>query len=425
MRTIGNDAQLGWGLAPIIIVVILAVLSCVLYAQDVPGGPNVFGVYVDPSGSLGYREKDAAAQLAQLRLGPTTRQAEGKLHYLSLARLFGEVRANLDSQRPLTAEQRYLQGLTQIRYVFLYPEAGDLVLAGPAEPFVESANLQPRGKLTGRPILHLDDLITALRTAHQRDPQPFGCSIDPPEQSVQRGQEVLRRYGNRSRRELADALASELGPQQIRFFGTPPDSRTALICVAADYKLKRESIGIDPPPIAGLGNSIDNSRVAGNAFWFELCYEPLLVSPDSTAYALRGPRLQLKTGHVPFDDKGATPRAQAYARQFSAKMEQIALRSPLYAELQNIADLALVASLIRHDRLAQKAKVDLGWLLADDSIYAVETVRVPRFTETLVNYTNGSLAAGGVRLNAAPALKSRETDEAGVLTPLKAVRSRP
>jgi len=180
------------------------------------------------------------------------------------------------------------------------------------------------------------------------------------------------------------------------------------------------------PPVPGLGNSIDNSRPAGNAFWFETLYEPLLVSPDSTAYAIRGPRLQLKTGHVPFDEKGATPKAQAYAKSFSAKLPLIASNNPIYADLQNIADLSLLANLIRQDKLAQRANLDLTWLL-DDSTCHTQSIPVPRSTDTLVNYTNGSLAAGGVSLSVAPYLSpsSRQIDTTNTLTPLSPKRPKP
>ena len=428
MRTIRTNTHFAWTLTPIIAILLIALISCLMGAQaPIPGQPNVFGIYVDPAGSLQFREKDASAQLAQLRARSTTQPSDANLHYLSLPKLFAEVRATLQAHKPLPTNLQYLHGLTQIRYLFLYPNENDLVIAGPAEPFSPPTTLQPLGKLSARPLLHLDDLVTALRIAHsQNPPQPFGCSIDPPDHSVQTGQEILKQYANRPRNELADALALALGPQQIRFFGTPPDSRTAFVCAAADYKLKRLSIGLDPPPLPGLGNSIDNSRPAGNAFWFETLYQPLLVSPDSTAYAIRGPRLQLKTGHVPFDEKGATPKAQAYAKLFSAKLPLIAAATPIYADLQNIADLSLLANLIRQDNLAQRANLDLTWLL-DDSLYHTQSIPIPRSTDTLVNYTNGSLAAGGVSLSVAPYLSpsSRQIDTTNTLTPLKQSRPKP
>jgi hypothetical protein len=272
----------------------------------------------------------------------------------------------------------------------------------------------------------LDDLVVAMRlaAAHQHV-RTFGCSIDPPDHSVQIGQQVLAEYGGRSRRELADALVKALGPQQVRFFGVPEHTRVAFACVAADYMLKRYSIGLDPMPIPGIGHSIDNTRAAGNGFWFETLYEPLLVSAGHNAFAIRGPRLQLKAGAVPFDEQGATPKAKAWAKQITEKLPALAAAVPLYADLQNIADLALLAKLIRQDNLDQRVGWDSDWVM-DESAYRVKTVAVPRSTDTLVNYTSGSLAAGGVGLSvqAWVAHSNRQLDRENVLTAVRETAAR-
>jgi len=53
---------------------------------------------------------------------------------------------------------KYLHGLTQLRYVFVYPHEKDLVLGGPAEPWV-AKETSVTGKRSGRPMLQLDDFV--------------------------------------------------------------------------------------------------------------------------------------------------------------------------------------------------------------------------------------------------------------------------
>jgi len=385
-------------LACFVVWLFILMVPCLAPAQISGGTYMIAGVYVDTDGTLRLRQKDAADELNKIRVRARTTQPAGNdnVRFVSLPKLFAEARALIQAGRELPPEIRYLSGLTQVRYVLVYPQEKDLVIAGPAEPIDSPASPQPKGRHTGRPVLQLDDLVVALRmAADQAGPQPFGCSIDPPANSVETGQEVLKQYGSRSRKELADALVQAIGPQQVRFFGVPADTRVAFVCVAADYQLKRYSIGLDAIPVAGIGHSIDSSRPAGNRFWFETLYEPLLVSRDGNAFELRGQRLQLRAGDLPFEESDATPKAKAFARLFTAKMPALAAAVPLFADLQNLADLSLLANLIRRDKLDQRIAWDLGWVRAAEG-YRVKTVPVPRATDTLVNFTSGSLAAGGV-----------------------------
>src|SRR5207244_10684117 len=124
------------------------------------------------------------------------------------------------STNPLSDDVQYLQGLTQIHSILLYPDDHNLIIAGPSEDIDATNSLQPRGKLTGRPVLQLDDLIAALRRANGPDGhKPFGCSIDPPANAVERAQAVLQRVGSSDRARLAEEMRREMGPQQVRLFG--------------------------------------------------------------------------------------------------------------------------------------------------------------------------------------------------------------
>ncbi len=397
-------------------------------AQQVPPGnppPQVFGISVNPNGAIEYRQRDANAELNKIKsrrpLKESPADLDKRLKFVSLVKISTELRNSIESNKPLSNDVKYLQGLTQIHYILLYPDDKDLIIAGPSEDIDATNQLQPRGKLTGRPVLQLDDLIAALRRASGPDARkPFGCSIDPPPNAVERAKAVLDRVGSSDRALLAREMAREMGPQQVRLFGTPPDSRLAFICVAADYQLKRYTTVTDPFPLPGIGHPVDNSRPAGNGFWFEMNYDKLLVNADNTAYEVRGPRLQMKVGAIPFDAKGATERAKAWAVQVNKNIPALAAAAPIYADLQNIADLALLASLIQKDKLAQRVSWDMSFLL-DASKYTTKTIPTPRTCDTIVNYAAGSLTAGGVSLDPGSSLSddNRETDEKGALAPIR------
>ena len=275
------------------------------------------------------------------------------------------------------------------------------------------------GKKSGRPVLQLDDLVMAMRTAEEGGGRLFGCGIDPSPESVKKAEVVAREMAAASRADRLAALQQALGPQTVRVFGTQADTRFAFICVAADYELKRFAMGLHRSPILGMGNAVDSTRSAANKFWFEMSYEPILVSADGNSFGLRGQRLAVKNGQFDFDPRGATPKATAWAKQFSKNIPTLSAAVPLFAELQNIADEAVLANLIRHDRLDQKIGWDRSPLL-DDKTFPVKRIPVPRTADTLVNATNGSLVAGGVMLEIGPIVTGkRQKDDNNTMDPIR------
>jgi len=127
----------------------------------------------------------------------------------------------------------------------------------------------------------------------------------------------------------------------------------------------------------------------------------------------------MKVGAIPFDTKGATERAKAWAAKVNQNIPALAAAAPIYADLQNVADLALLASLIQKDKLAQRASWDMS-LLLDSSKYGTRSIPIPRTCDTIVNYAAGSLTAGGVSLDPGSSLsnQNRESDEQGTLKPI-------
>ena len=382
------------------------------------------GVYLDADGVVRHRQTVSKEELAAMRARAKAARDGAKdqqLAYMSLPRLFAQVRALRESHHEVPEELRYLGGLTQVRYVFAFPSEHDLVIAGPAEPWHVARGHEDvveyvAGTRTGRPILQLDDLIVALRTAREGNGKLFGCGIYPSPDSIKIADDIAQRMASATRAQRMEAMRTRLGPQEVRIFGTRNDTRMAFVCVAADYELKRFAMGLDRAPGIEIGNGVDHSRSAANKFWFEASYEPLLVSKDGNSFEVRGQRLAVRAGQFDFDPRGATEKAKTFAEKFTKNLPALSAAVPLFAELQNVADEALVANLLRRDRLPQKVGWDDAWLM-DEAACPVATVPVPRKADTLVGYTNGSLVAGGVMLTLAPSVadSARRADADGSL----------
>jgi hypothetical protein len=97
-------------------------------------------------------------------------------------------------------------------------------------------------------------------------------------------------------------------------------------------------------------------------------------------------------------------------------MPQLAQAAPIYADLQNLADLSLLVALIRQEKLAAKAGWDFAWAM-DEENCPVRKVPVARQTATLANFSSGSVVAGGVSLgvDTVVAKDQREADGSGTL----------
>lgn len=390
-----------------VIAAVVAVVGVSALAFGQTTQPQLGGVKIDPEGMISARTKDAT--LASKRDGK-----KPGLAYVSLPGLMKKLQDDAAAGKKTADDVRYMGGLTQIRYVLVYPEQHDIVIAGPAEVLDTSNPHQAVGKSTGRPALRLDDLVTLLRASEsnrgarkQNYGRVIGCSIDVPADAMEKSRAVLRDNPKATNAQLADAMRKAIGPQTVRLFGLPTDTTVALSLVAADFTMKRMSLGLEPIPVAGVSNAVEPGKFAASRFWFEPSYEPLAVSEDGLTYEIKGVRLQLKSGVQMFDTHGATDASKAFAAGFSKKFGDLAARVPEFADLQNVSDLTLVLQLLRDDGLTKKAGVDWSWVLDPDN-YAVATVPTPKFAETQVAFSSGAVAAGGVSLQFHGVVASRE-----------------
>jgi hypothetical protein len=346
----------------------------------------VGGVKVDANGVLthpeagDFRELQEAWQTGMQRV-PDDLAQPVELRFVSLRNLEAEADRALETGRPLPDAVRYLAGLQRVRFVLVYPDQKDIVLAGPAEGWRANALGSVVGKASGRPVLLLDDLIVALRVAESSNASGISCSIDPTPEGLQRMQQLsqeLARSQNMAPQVAGRQMEQAVGPQKITVTGVPATSHFARVLVAADFRMKRLAMGFEPSPLAGMPSFMDlvSSRRGGAnnmmpRWWLAPKYEPLRRDDGGLAWELRGQGVQcmneeqfLTEGNI--QRTGRTdPTAQRWADTFTEKFDALAHEDSAFGELRNVMDLAVVAALIAKEQLQERSGLQIPRLRQD------------------------------------------------------------
>ena len=375
-------------------------------------GSAVGGIAIDADGIVRTLDRGALESLAAERrqaLAAADLPGEpGGLRKVSLARIAAAVAAG----RPLPADMLFLGGLERITHVFVDPDGHDIVLAGPADKPTVDATGTVVGATRGRPLLMLEDLVVALRAIDQARAGGMTCSIDPTPQGIAELQQFLaaQRTIGPDPAAIFRGMEEALGPQTVTIGGVPADSRFARVLVAADYRMKRIGMGLDPSGIKELPSYL--ALVSPNAkaatlprFWLEAEYDPIARDADELAWRLAGRRMTCRTESDAFG-AGAVQRGRgrgdAAGEKWCAAMTThyaaLAARHPVFAELETCVDLAVVAALIHGRQFAARAGLDLAPLLDAEALplprYEVPT-RVPTVATGVRKGTTWVLSASG------------------------------
>ncbi len=359
-----------------------------------------------------------------------------ELRKLSLKRLDAAIRECLDKGEPLPDSISCLGGLQAIRYVLVDLRQNDIILIGPAEAWKLNERGAIVGETTGRPVLLLDDLLVALRAARAPVRSVISCSIEPTAEGIQRLNNFTRgrrRIGNPQ--ATAMGFEQNLGPQKISVTGVPDTSHFARVLVAADYRMKRIGMSLEPAPIPGLPGFLQlipaNARRAGNVlprWWLAPDHEPLLRDADGLTWELRGVSVKAMAESDFFDAAGtrretvqADPASQKWADMMTERYGELATAEPVFGQLRNCMDLAIVAALIVGESLPEKAQVQLPMLL-DEGPLATAELPAPKQVDSKATVAKKGrtwfVACGGVQINPWAIVQSAE--QSGTLA---AVRS--
>ena len=377
---------------------------------------GVGGVLIDAEGAITVERVPASRRPQRRRPLPLATESRA----VSLRELLEEIVAR-GAAGP-TDEQRHLAGLLRVDAVVIAPD--DVLIAGPAIAYRvgPAGTIEPTEPAAAEwPKLWLEDLLLALEHVAGGGGE-VGCSIDMTPEGLQRLQRYVQANSQPVRAAAAAArypkMAEALGTQTVRLFGLPETSHAAAVAVRADVRLKRIALGLEPSGVSRVKSQLAMLRPGGNAvqrWWFAPKYDPITVAVDDAAsvYRITGPRLQVLAQDevVAADgsrsDAGATRGStEAFAKQFSRYVDDVAEQRPSIRELQGLTDLYLVAALLlRHERDRPEGAAPLAW----DVLGAVQAAAVtpsslpaPRTIESLANAKRaGSLViglVGGVKI---------------------------
>lgn len=367
-----------------------------------PEGVMRMQVHADPTGQLTRQRVAAARDNLAADIAATS-----DLRKVSLTRLEAVIAERLQTSSGLGDDMLHLAGLTRLKYVFYYPDSGDIVIAGPAEGWMTDASGRSVGIKSKQPTLHLEDLIVALRmyapeTAgvdNDASSPVIGCSIDPTQEGLARFQNFLRQVGGTATPAdtdyIVNGLRESLGLQDVRILGVPENTHFARVMVEADYRMKLIGIGLEQPPIrlasyVHSARPADVSRNAMQRWFFVPDYECVRVSDDGLAMELVGDGVKLIGADEVVGTDGVRRKAtrvdkasQLFVTGFTKKYGQLARRSPVFAQLRNLIDVSIAAAYIKDNDLYTDADWNLG-VFADESQVSVEHYPVVRQVATAV-----------------------------------------
>ncbi len=371
-----------------------SVCSSVLAGNSNFRNSSVGGVSINVEGVVGPPSETGLKQhLAQLR--KNVKSPEGALNTpaeLRMVSLRGLEAACADALKnnmgQLPDEVKFLAGLQRIQYVFVYPEANDIVLAGPGEGWRVADDASIVGVTTGLPVLHLDDLLVAMRTVHEARRGGISVSIDPTAEGNRNLQQFFDSQRGRPLNptpQFEAAAKQAFGPQMVTLIGVPETSHFARVLVAADYRMKRLAMNLEKSPVRGLGSylsMIKSSRAAGsvNPRWWMACnYDPMAASDDKLAWELRGPGVKVMTEDEFTNEDGTvagtgrtSTAAKRWADNMTAKYAELSEADPVFGELRNLMDMCVVSALIEKERLCEVAGCSLPLLTGTNADLQVE-----------------------------------------------------
>lgn len=323
-------------------------------------------------------EADQAKIREALAKGSADIHDSTELRMISLKGLNAAIEKSITDGTPLSAEIQYMAGLQRIEYVVLSEDESDIILAGPGEGWTTNAKGNVVGKDSGMPVIHLQDFLIAMRSVDSaRQGQGVSVSIDPTAEGIRKWNQFSStgQFDPSLRTRIEEAL----GPQTVSLTGVPKDSHFSRVLLAADYKMKRLAMGLEPAPLRELPSIIEtigrnDVRLKRSAprMWMECNYEPVAKDKDGTIWQLSGQGVRTQTEDTKFAADGSKVRtgskmkiAENWANSMTDNYEQLSAKEPIFRELRNIMDLSVVAAIIRNEDLKGRVGLELDMLVGD------------------------------------------------------------
>jgi hypothetical protein len=118
----------------------------------------------------------------------------------------------------------------------------------------------------------------------------------------------------------------------------------------------------------------------------------VLATKDRAAFEIRGQGVKVLSENELLTAQGKRVHTgksdelnTQFTQSFTEKFPELAAKYPVYAELRNLCDMALVCALIREEKLAEKTNWHAPWLGSADG-FPVQLATAPREVETVINH---------------------------------------
>lgn len=387
---------------------------------------NYYGMgYRSMVGGIAIDTESALRSLARVEMESLSKQIRSKLdavpsdldqttnlRKISLRGLADQAREAQKNKKSIPESVLYLGGLTAISHIVAVPEEKDIYLVGPAEGWTTNLQGEIVGKDSGKPVLLFEDLLTLLRAWNVDRPEVISCSIEPTKDALQR---VARLPLIRDPEQNRIAHENAMGMMKVLFTGVPDTSRIAFVLAAADYKMKRLSLGFEPAPVNGLASYPSLIRRSSSSytprFWLEPVYATLHHDSAKLVWNLQKTKIKALTEREYFDTYGnrkisskKDAAAEKWAQSMSSRYDDLAKAEPIFAEAKNCMDLALVVALIYSEGLHAKTDNPFTFLLSNEMIdppklQAPKAVKAGSLIRTLARPGSFVSATGGILIN--------------------------
>lgn len=344
------------------------------------------GVYVDASGTLN-KVKPGSKTLERFRNEVLNNQAgwnsisESGMRKISLVKLERATQLAAARGQSIPADMKNLAGLYEIKYLVAAPDSNDIIIAGPAGPWELNEDGRAINIESGKPCLQLDDLVVCLRNAYDKNGK-FGCAITPRQQNLADTKEYLATT-QLSGKAWRTKLREKLGMQDIEVFGIDPQTHAGRVLVEADYRMKLIGMGLEksikdiPSFLSRIEPAADGSLPPMDVvrWWFTLNYDDVFADADRLAFEFQGTGVKVLSENEMIDDLGqrihtgtSKGPTKGFANDFTDHYSEISDKYPIYRQLKNVFDMALISAIIRQEGLAERANWNMTFFRSDSKL---------------------------------------------------------
>jgi hypothetical protein len=191
-----------------------------------------------------------------------------------------------------------------------------------------------------------------------------------------------------------------MGLQDIEVFGIDPRTHAAHILVEADYHMKLIGMGLEEGTL-GVKSYLDMVEVGPDGklppmdvlrWWFTLNYDAVQATKARDGFEFQGAGVKVQSENEFVTEQGKRIHTgnsdavnSAFAESFTRHFDLLAGKYPVYAQLRNVMDLALVAGLIAGEDLAGQTQWHFTHF-GPVGAYQPRLNQAPAEVESIANY---------------------------------------